>query len=207
MRSVPIVFDPRVRLAGDLGFATAVLFALAAVAVHLLRADLDGWRAPMSFYLSGDYGWLLQAAYVGLALGIAALAVGLWRALQPTARRGLSVGLLVAGLSALVVTALFPGWSPTRVPSDLERLLHGVSASMAFLCMGVAMLLQSLDFRRDPRWRGLARYFLWVAVLAFVALWLHVLWKALPRGASQKLVVALYLLWLGGAGWVLRRGR
>ena len=41
--------------------------------------------------------------------------------------------------------------------------------------------------------------------LAFAGLWLHALWKALPRGGSQKVVIALYLAWLGLAGWHLRR--
>jgi hypothetical protein len=44
----------------------------------------------------------------------------------------------------------------------------------------------------------------WWAWLAFVLLWLHVLWRGPPRGAGQKLVIAVivgWLLWLAWSSW------
>ncbi|MDR6093834.1 hypothetical protein QE373_001131 [Stenotrophomonas sp. SORGH_AS321] len=44
----------------------------------------------------------------------------------------------------------------------------------------------------------------WWAWLAFVLLWLHVLWRDPPRGAGQKLVIVVivgWLLWLAWSGW------
>ena len=61
-------------------------FVLAAIALHLLRPDLDPVHSQMSLYLIGAWGWLLQAAYVLLSLAMCVLAWGLYRALPPTAR-------------------------------------------------------------------------------------------------------------------------
>src|SRR5690606_25403356 len=79
-------------------------FLLAAVAVQFLRPEYDPWQAPLSLYLSGDWGMWLRTAYYGLALGVAVLALHLYRGLLPPARYPLVPVLLVAGAAALAAT-------------------------------------------------------------------------------------------------------
>ncbi|AKC86658.1 DUF998 domain-containing protein [Pseudoxanthomonas suwonensis] len=181
-----------------------VLFCLAALGVQASRPEYDWWQAPLSFYLAGPNSTWLRLGYYGLAGGSVLLAIGLYRTLAPAARYALVPALLVAGGAALAVTATWPGASPGHPVSDLGALVHGLSAIGAFLFVGTAMLLQSAALHRDPHWRPLAAWLLALATLAFGGLWLHALWKALPRGGSQKAVIALYLLWLGTAAWRLR---
>jgi len=38
-----------------------------------------------------------------------------------------------------------------------------------------------------------------------VLLWLHVLWRGPPRGAGQKLVIAVVVVWLVSVAWQLWR--
>ena len=195
----------RPALSGLLALAGVLHFLVAAAAVNVLRVEYVASDAPLSLYLSGDWGLWLRAAYYGLAVGVAALGSGLWRTLVPPARRVLVPVLLACGGVALVVTATWPGPAPGHPATPLGELIHGLSATTSFLLVGTAMLLQSCVLHRDPHWRPLAALLLVLAVLAFGGLWLHALWRELPRGTSQKTVIALYLAWLGLAGWRLGR--
>jgi hypothetical membrane protein len=175
-----------------LAFAGPLLFALVALAVQALHPSYDWVRAPLSFYLSGPHGPWLQGAYIALALAIAAQAFGSWRRASARGFESLALLLFCGGAVALIVTALMPGGTPVRTVSPLEHRIHGISALLAFGLTGLGMLVQGArDARRgDWRWLGLA-------VFAVAALLLHVFVRELPRGASQKAVIALYLLWLG----------
>ncbi|UNK58695.1 DUF998 domain-containing protein [Pseudoxanthomonas daejeonensis] len=202
MRSHPPRF---LRHAAGIARAGLAWFVLVAVAVQGARPEYDWWQAPLSFYLSGPNSLWLRTAYDGLAVAAVLLGVGLWRGLAPSARYVLAPALFVAGGVSLAVTATWPGASPDHAVGDFDAVVHGLSAIASFLFAGVAMLLQSASLHRDPHWRTIAPLLLALAALAFAALWLHALWRELPRGGSQKIVIALYLCWLFLAGWHLRR--
>jgi hypothetical protein len=195
---------PGAAFAGTSAFCLVVLFCMAAVSVQVARGEYDWWQAPLSFYLAGPHSAWLRAGYYGLALASVLLGVGLRRTLVPAARYALVPILLVGGGFALAVTATWPGASPGHPVDAAGAAVHGLSAIASFLFVGVAMLLQSAALHRDPHWRTLARPLLALAVLAFAGLWLHALWKALPRGGSQKAVIGLYVAWLGTVAWRLR---
>lgn len=170
-------------------------FVLTALWTQWARDDLDWVQATLSLYLHGPWGLALRTAYCVLAVAIMLLAWSLHAGLQ-SPRRSAAAPLLfvVAGLGLMGV-AIGDSWLPERAPL-LAPLVHGLAANTAFLCVSVAMLLQSWYLRADPRWMrwaGLAWGWAW---LCFVLLWLHVLWRGPPRGAGQKLVIAAVVLWL-----------
>lgn len=171
------------------------LFAATALWTQWARADLDWVQATLSLYLHGPWGLALRTAYCVLALAIMLLAVSL-HADSRSPRRSVAAPLLfcVAGLGLLGV-AIGDSWLPERAPL-FAPFVHGLSANTAFLCASVAMLLQSWYLRADPRWSGVAALAWWWAWACFVLLWLHVLWRGPPRGAGQKLVIAVLVAWL-----------
>jgi hypothetical membrane protein len=169
-----------------------LLFVLVAITVQVLHPSYDWVRAPLSFYLSGPQGPWLQGAYIALALAIGAQAFGNWRRVRGGVGGSLALLLFCAGAIALILTALFPGGTPVRAVSPLEHRIHGISALLAFGLTGLGMLVQGMNDARRGDWRWLA-----LAIFAVAALLLHVFVRELPRGASQKAVIALYLLWLG----------
>jgi len=180
------------------------LFVATALWTQWARDDLDWVQATLSLYLHGPWGLALRTAYCVLALAIMLLAVSL-HANSCSPRRSAAAPLLfwVAALGLMGV-AIGDSWLPERAPL-LAPLVHGVSANTAFLCVSVAMLLQSWYLRADPRWRGWAGPAWWWAWGCFVLLWLHVLWRGPPRGAGQKLVIAVVLVWLVSVAWQLWR--
>ena len=200
---MPTTSDTAARIA----LASFTAFALCAIAVHFLRPDLDGYATPLSFYLVGAYGAWLKAAYVALATGTAALALGLYRALEPAARSAAPLALFALAAAGIVATA-FADTDLPRGDATFEGYVHGNAARTAFLGITGAMLLQSWRFRIDARWRARFVPAFGVASLAFVLLWVHTLWRGSPRGLGQKVVVALVVAWLVlAAAWLVRSAR
>lgn len=197
---MPLISDTHTRLA----LVAFAVFALTALATQFLRTDLDWYGVPLSFYLIGPYGDWLKASYVALAGGTFVVGVGLYRALEPTARSAAPLLLFALAAAGIVVTALAHTDLPRADPT-FDGYVHGNAARTAFLCVTGAMLLQSWRFRLDAAWRSRFLPAFSLASLAFVLLWVHTLWRASPRGAGQKIVIALVVAWLVLAAVWLRR--
>lgn len=179
-------------------------FLSAAVALHLLRPELDAVDSQMSLYLIGAWGPLLQGAYVALGLAMVGLTVGLHRTLSPDARSAAPLLLFALGGLSLATTA-YAWMDLPGVDASMEGLVHGVSAQGAFLFATAGLVLQALRFRRDPAWRDAARWLLPWALACFAAIWVLALWREAPRGLAQKLVIALIVGWLATVSALLWR--
>lgn len=193
------------RTLGRAALVAILAFAATAALLQGLRDDLDWVRAPLSFYLVGPYGLWLQAAYVALAAAMAMLGVGYYRAASPGARRIAPLLMFLLGAVALTVTAVAETDFGGGRELTMSAYVHAISAPLAFLGTVLGMLWQSWSFRADPRWRRNFAIAFGLAVFCFAALLLHALWRELPRGLSQKAVVAAILGWLALAAWWLRR--
>lgn len=198
--------DRIARPLGAFALAGVGVFTGAALALHGLRADLDWLAAPLSLYLLGVHGSWLKAAYVVLAVSLVALGAAGYAGLSRAARSSAPALLFVLAGIALAVVAFADSRLPGR-DATLESLIHGVAAQAAFLCVTVAMLLQSWRLRLDAAWRQRFAPAFALAALAFVALWTHALWREAPRGLTQKIVVLLVLAWLGAAAYGISRRR
>jgi len=191
------------RRASGVAMVALLLFLATALWTQFARADLDWVTATLSLYLHGPWGLALRTAYCLLAVAIVVLGLSMYRHLRGPRRSG-AAALLFAGAGlGLAGVAVGDSWLPEQAPLAWP-LVHGLSAMTAFLCASVAMLLQSWYLRREPGWMRAATVLWWWAWLAFVLLWLHVLWRDPPRGAGQKLVIVVivgWLLWLAWSGW------
>lgn len=187
---------------GSLALAGILVFALACVLTQILRRDLDWVDVPLSFYLLGPGGMWLRAAYFVMAASLALLGIGLYHALAMPARSAAPLLLFIVSAVALCITAV-EETNTWAHPATLHGFIHGVAAQATFLCVTVAMLLQSLRMRLDVHWRAWARPAFLGALVCFVSLWVQALWRGLPRGASQKVLVLMIVLWLAAAAWKL----
>ncbi len=199
---------PRSTLVSDMcrliALAGVTLFAVVCAAVQFARADLDWIATPLSYYLVGPFGDIVIAAYIALGAALIAIGTLFYRELIPAARSGAPLLLFVVGGLALVVTALSESAKAYGHPVEWE-MIHLAAAETTFLCVTVAMLLQSVWLRRDSRWRSSSTLALIWSAATFAALWIYALWRALPRGLSQKTVIALIVIWLAWAAIQLGR--
>jgi hypothetical protein len=198
--------DSTTRALAAFALATVVLFTLVCGAVQFLRPDLDPLRAQLSFYLTGDYGALVRAVYYALGAGLVALGVSAYRASNPARRSAAPLLLFVIAGIALVpvaVTEVFAMGS--GIHAALARYVHGVAAETTFLCVTVAMSLQSLWWRRDPAYVDGRVARIWLALSAFAMLWFQVFVHTGVPGLMQKVLIASILAWLGIAAWQTQR--
>jgi hypothetical protein len=165
----------------------------------VMVVDLSWWRSQLSHYLHGPYGLLLRVGYCVLGAAMAGLALALYRQLQAGARSCTALGLFCCSALALAGVAIGDSYLPAWNPALAEEL-HVAFAVTSFICVIVAIWLQSLQFRRDQRWRQHWRMASLLALTAFCALALHAGWKQAPRGVGQKLAIALIVLWLVRVG-------
>ena len=191
---------------GAAALASVTVFIIACVTVQWLRTDLDWQQAPLSFYLMDDYGVWLQTAYFVLGVALVLIGLGYYWALPPVARSAAPLLLFVGAGFTLMVTAVADSYRVPRVPT-FENFVHGIAAQTTFLFVTTAMLLQSLRFRRAPGWHDRFVPAFALGAVCFVALWVHALWRGMPSGLSQKIVVALIVSWLAMAAVWLRRQR
>lgn len=178
-----------------LAAAGLACFLAAALALHLLRPELDPVASQMSLYLIGPWGGLLQAAYVALSVAMVGLAWDARRSIDPAARSAAPLLMFVLAGLCLSTTA-YAGMDLPGAGPSLEGLVHGISAQGAFLFATTAMVLQAIGLRRDRHWRAQARWLLAWALACFAAIWVLALWRDLPRGLAQKAVIALIVGWL-----------
>lgn len=192
------------RAAAGLALSALVAFVLVAVATQFLRTDLDWVQATLSLYLHGPWGLALRVAYCLLAAAIALLGVALYRCSTGPRRSAAAPLLFVVSALGLATVAIGDSWLPAMAPL-IAPFIHGLAANTAFLCASTGALLQAWYLRREPGWQALAGWLWGGAWLAFVLLWLHVLWRGPPRGAGQKLVIAVLVGWLLCLAWGLWR--
>jgi len=182
-------------LAGALAVVGLEFFLAVSVVLQFLRMDYDWLTTPLSFYLLGPHsGWLI-AGYFMLAAAIFLVGLGFHLELATAARNRLALGLFaLAGISVCVV-ALAHTDLPGLAHLTPEGELHNATAILAFLSATLGMLLQAWQLRLDPGWRERERKALLLAVLTFAMLWVYALVPGLPRGAAQKFVILLIVLW------------
>ena len=170
---------------------------------------LDPREAAVSYYVHGRLGWLLTAGLAALGLASLALVVRLARAV-PHARAGL--WLLGAWAVGVLAGAVFPADPAGRwgEPPSMAGMIHGNAALLAFAALPIAALLLSKGFGpQAPALRGLA-----LAATASLVLFAASLAPVFVRpgppvllGASERLLLALYVAWLAAAGAALPDGR
>jgi hypothetical membrane protein len=196
MRQVSSSF--RLRLSARLLLIAIADFAVTSLVLQVTRTDLNPIAMPLSAYLKGEGSAWLRAAYYLMACALAVLAWASYQATRPDLRSGLVSALFFVAALALPVVAVTELYM--RGPQgDLARIVHGQAAQTTFLCLTVGMMLLSSRWLRDPRMRGDAYVGLTVACMAFVQLLILAFSKVMPQGVTQKLLIALILLWLGWA--------
>ena len=194
----------RARVYASLSCCGVAVFVLVCGSVQFLRSDLDWIVAPLSYYLTGPYGMVVITAYLALSIALILLGLGFRSILAAPARSGVPAALFVVAGITLALTALSEPAKLGEHPMEWEAV-HRFAAMTTFLCVTVAMMLQSFWLRFDPAWRGRFAFSFALAAAAFVALWVYALIHTLPHGLAQKTVIALIVIWLGWASLALLR--
>jgi MFS family permease len=145
------------------GISGTVFFIVALTAMHFLRPhDIVRYGANIGFYSVGPYGSIFVAAFIALGLAGLALALGLRLAVAPS--RSLQAGSVLIGLFGIgwIVGGIFrdapdlASLEPVlkeNVPSA-STMIHGLGSFGGLFLLMAGMLVLSIAFKRDERWRS-----------------------------------------------------
>lgn len=185
-----------IRAAAISGMVGPVLFSAVLAALSAVQYDFMlgiGWRPlrdPAGAWPSGlalgPYGWAQDVNFALCGTLLAVFAAGLHRG----TRGGSNAGTVLLFVSGTAMALMAFETDPIR--RTTPRTLHGWVHDAAFVVFVLALLgaLFSLwlGMRKDPLWRGHARYTLVTAVSATLLIFLP--------GAAFYLFLALVLVWL-----------
>jgi hypothetical protein len=185
--------------------ATAGFLVLLAV-LHVVKDEYSPTWRIISEYEIGANGWIMSVAFLLLALGCAAIAVGL-HGHVPTRLGRIGVGLL--GLTALgLVLAAVATTDPITATSDeltTHGKVHGLGALLGIPgnLLGVTLVTHSLA--RSERWATARRTLVTTTVVAWLAMAVFAVSMAVMYdgeygpdvkiGWPNRFVIASYCAW------------
>ncbi len=191
------------------GLTLLAVSALAMLALHRARPDLDPIRTPVSFYNQGPSAWLLTVSLMTSGLGVIAVA---W-SLTPSVHRRVGVRLLVIGGVGLVVAALFPSdqWFPWEKALTPLGFVHAAAAMVAVCAFPFGALLITRDKRETedggPMNRILDAVALLFAATVTIVGGITLVYIASGRtpgflGLAERVMLTLAVAWLAAASRV-----
>lgn len=198
------------RIAARVSVVTAITFLILLVAMHAIKPELDpSWRM-VSEYEIGRYGWVMQLAFLSLALSCVALVTALRSQVRTTGGR-IGLAFLLLSAAGMTIAAVFTADPITASQDELTTHgnLHAVGAFLGIPGFPIAALLVSRGLLRNTAWSPVRRTLLWTAALNWVALAALVLTLAvlLPQnegklgpdvliGWPNRLFVLAHVAWL-----------
>ncbi len=157
-----------------------------------LKDPSGAWPSGLSL---GPYGWAQNLNFVLSGALIAIFAVGLDRSLKGGSRAG--PALLSVAAVAMALLAFETDPLDRTGPRTLHNFIHDAAFVLFVLSLLPALFLLWCRMRKDPFWRGHARYTLATALVASACL-------VLP-GVAYYLFLAAVLAWFEATAIKLRR--
>ncbi|HEY9127726.1 MAG TPA: DUF998 domain-containing protein [Acidobacteriaceae bacterium] len=169
---------------------------LALLLLHVLRPDYAPTHHFISDYAVGRYGWVMTTWFLAMSYGCLMLVLGLVRSGPTSVAARIGTCLLGVASIGLVVSAIFP--TDVQSPQTRAGHIHDMSFLVNIGSIFLAIVLLSLSFGSQPRWRPYRRTALTLAGLVVLAVVLQflTLHKGAPYGLANRLAVTMLLAWL-----------
>ena len=166
----------RLALAGSIG---PVLFVAIAIVMTILEWDFLhqlGWHLvedssvpyPSSTAM-GPYGWLQTLNFIQVGLSVIAIAIGLWRTVQPRPRVGIAF-VVIAGVALLL--SMFTTDGTTNTPTTWHGYIHGIAFLLLVFSTLLGAIALAIQLRNNAQWRGVALAAIGVPIVIVATLFL-----------------------------------
>ncbi len=188
----------RARTSALVGMSGLVYFAVAIIALHLLRPEHNPIIQPTSEYAVGTYGFVMTTAFFSMSLASFALVVGLSQALPPPARSRAGLVLLGFWAVGVLIAMIFP-IDLNGAPQTLSGTIHQKNGTIAFLCATVGTLLISSRLKNDEKWRALHRPGMRLSLVmlaAFIGTGLSFATESGFGGLAQRIDLIALVTWM-----------
>jgi hypothetical protein len=171
----------------------------------------------VSEYAIGEHGWMMELAFLSLAISCAALAVALWRHLATIAGR-VGLAMLIATAAGSTLAAVFTTDPLTTAPDQrtLEGRFHEFAAILDLIPYAALLIGWSLA-RRNPARVRLRRMLVGAAavVLATTAVFVITIAVLQPADATfgpdvtigwpNRIMIVSHVAWVMTLAWLSTR--
>lgn len=180
-------------------------FIVAVLILNVIDSEYSRMNDFMSDYANGEYGWLMQSAFLGAGIGAIASSVGLRKSLKPGKWVTSSiVFLLIAAIGYLLAIAKTDPSGATEPTT--AGILHIVGSLMVFASLLIAVWLLWGVFKRDPTWSHLAKTQMWFAI-AYTLTMIVAFGTPMdgPVGLTQRILVPVMMAWWIFIAWNIQQ--
>ena len=164
-------------------------FALVVIVLHIVRTDVDPLTRGVSRYAVGPHGYVVNGAFLLLALALVETGIGFRRVAPNVGTIG--VWLLWASAVGMALVALFPLRSADS--PGAENLPHQLGGMIFFLATAAATVVLS---RATGRLTVVAWSIAAVVTVYFLSIGVRPLGLAGIRGLLQRACFAAIVTWL-----------
>ncbi|MBC7827883.1 MAG: DUF998 domain-containing protein [Chitinophagaceae bacterium] len=156
--------------AATVSFASAALFLILLVVLHLIKPEFDpSWRF-ISEYAIGSYGWMMVLAFFSLALSYISLFIAIRSQVTGTIAGRIGLILMLISAAGLIIAGIFTT-DPITAKADEHTTsgsLHNIGGMLG-MAMPFASLFTSWALIRNKSWTSAKRPILWATILTLVA--------------------------------------
>ena len=180
-------------------------FVVAVLILNVIDSEYSRIDDFISDYANGEYGWLMQSAFLGAGIGAIAIAVGLRKSLESGKRVNTSIMfLLIAGVGYLLAIAKTDPRDATEPTT--AGILHVVGSLMIFFSLLIAVWLLRGVFKRDPTWNQVAKPQMWFAI-AYTLTMIISFGTPMdgPVGLTQRIFVPVMMAWWIFIAWNIQQ--
>lgn len=146
----------------------------------------------ISEYAVGNFSWLMTIAFYALVFSTALLLRGLLLTITSSKTSKITLGIFCVGM---LLVAIFPTDIPVEQPTA-SGLIHGFAALIALASLGISMLSWSFVFKKNYRFKKLAKPSLFFGVVSLLLLIIFIASPILFRGLTQRFLLAWDTSWL-----------
>jgi hypothetical membrane protein len=140
----------------------------------------------------------MTTAFFSMSVASFALALGLYRSVPASIQSRIGLALLVAWATGVMIAMIFPMDARGAAPT-ISGTIHRTAGPLTFLSLTAGMILLSLAFRRDDKWRPINRTALTLSLVmlaAFVATFLSFATDSGTVGIAQRIALATAVTWM-----------
>jgi hypothetical protein len=194
-------YFPTIAMAGFI-FFLAVLFIM-----HLIHPEFTISDHFISEYVIGEYGWLLNFAFIGNLIGSIALIITVYCSYPPPYRSNIS--LVFYGIATLAILTNFFPVDPAGKSTTVSGYIHNLGGFFGGIAGLVFFLIHSIRLYSFGLLRGFSRILLYLAILGcilFIAVMIVAAHMDAIVGIAQRIYIAVMMGWLIIAANGIRTG-
>lgn len=184
------------------GITAPILFTLVVVIESLLRPDYSQIFNDVSDLGLGPYGIIQNISFIIFGLLSIGFALGLGANLPNRIGKTVKWLVIVFGL-CIILAGITLITAPVGVTYAKDVVSHGLVSAIAFLLIIIAQFLTWLALRRSNKsiWGRYRLFSLLCGLFSIITLSILSYTQFSPyHGASERLFIAVWLIWIEGTG-------